>query len=244
MRFFRLYWIPDGESAMHGTYVRDRYEDLIRVLALESVRGKFLVVGEDLGTVPDYVRDTLKEFGVLSYRLFFFERDAKGRFYRPDEYPEQALVSPSTHDLPTLAGFWQGDDITARRDAGVIPDNQSYCTAFEERQSEKQKMLDLLHKLELLPAWISRDARELPELTAELHNAIIGFLAKTPARLFALNQEDLFKDPDQQNLPGTTAEHPNWRHKMKVTIEQLNDGGVRGYSGMLRSWLDKTGRTT
>jgi 4-alpha-glucanotransferase len=244
MRFFRLYWIPDGENASNGTYVRDRYEDLVRVLALESVRGQFVVVGEDLGTVPDHVRDTLKEFGVLSYRLCYFERDASGRFYRPDEYPRQALVSPSTHDLPTLAGFWQGTDIDARRAARVITDEDSYRSALSARQADKQSMLDLLHELDLLPSWFSRDARVIPELAAELHNAIIGFLALTPSQLFAINQEDLFKDTDQQNLPGTTAEHPNWRHKMKYSIEQLNDGSVRGYAGMLRSWLEKTGRIT
>ena len=128
MRFFRLYWIPDGMDATEGTYVRDRYEDLLGILALESVRQKVVLIGEDLGTVPDEVREALARFGILSYRLLYFEQDRDGSFRRPDEYPRDALVSATTHDLPTLAGFWIGRDIEARRDAGLLPDEASYAT--------------------------------------------------------------------------------------------------------------------
>jgi 4-alpha-glucanotransferase len=242
MRFFRLYWIPDGMEALDGTYVKDRYQDLVRVLSLESVRGKFMVIGEDLGTVPDIARETLKTFGILSYRLFYFERDSNHHFYPPSEYPRQALVSASTHDLPTLVGFWEHADIEARRAAGVLPDDESVERALVERAGDKQKMLDLLHELHLLPDWFPRDAPHVPHLTGELHNAIVGFLAETPSDLMGLNQEDLFKDPEQQNLPGTTAEHPNWRHKMKYTAEELRGPATRGYNEMLRNWLKKTGR--
>ncbi len=241
MRFFRLYWIPDGMETSEGTYVKDRYEDLIRILALESVRREFVVIGEDLGTVPDYVRETLQKFGILSYRLFFFERDRDRNFRRPDEYPHQALVSASTHDLPTLAGFWQNADIEARHKAGIL-DDESFHQAQEERLGEKQKMLNLLRELHLLPDWFPGDVRAAPELTPELHNAIVGFLASTPSQLFVLNQEDLFKDTEQQNLPGTTAEHPNWRHKMKYKLEELGSPGLAGYSRMFRNWLERTGR--
>lgn len=241
MRFFRLYWIPDGMETSTGTYVKDRYEDLIRILALESVRREFVVIGEDLGTVPDYVRETLQKSGMLSYRLFYFEQDRNGRFRRPDEYPRQALVSATTHDLPTLAGFWQNADIEARRKAGVISGDESR-RAMDERTEEKQKILNLLKQLRLVPDWFPADARAVKELTPELHNAIVGFLAATPSQLFVLNQEDLFKDTEQQNLPGTTEEHPNWRHKMKYSLEELGTPAVRGYSLMFRSWLERTGR--
>ena len=242
MRFFRLYWIPEGMETSEGTYVKDRYEDLIRILALESVRREFVVIGEDLGTVPDYVRETLSKFGILSYRLFFFERDRDKNFRRPDEYPRQALVSASTHDLPTLAGFWQNADIEERRKVGIIGNDDSFRKALEERAGEKQKMLNLLRELRLLPDWFPGDVRAVPELTPELHNAIVGFLASTPSDLFVLNQEDLFKDTEQQNLPGTTAEHPNWRHKMKYKLEELESPALAGYSRMFRTWLERTGR--
>src|SRR5205807_7286201 len=105
MRLFRLYWIPDGSDATQGAYVRERSEDFVRILALESVRNRVVIVGEDLGTVEPEVRETLAKFGILSYRLFYFEKNAAGAFKRPDEYPPQSLVSSTTHDLPTIAGF-------------------------------------------------------------------------------------------------------------------------------------------
>lgn len=241
MRFFRLYWIPDGMEATEGTYVRERYEDLLRILALESVRGQFVVVGEDLGTVPDYVREMLEHFGILSYRLLYFEQD-QGREFRPfEEYPRQALVSASTHDLPTLAGFWLGRDIAARRDAGVISE-EAFQVTLSERAAEKQKMLDLLHRAGLLRDDFPRDAGAVPELHPELHNAIVGFLCSTPCQLMVLNQEDLFKETEQQNLPGTTAEYPNWRHKMKYSLEELQSGTARPFTDMFRGWLERTGR--
>ena len=125
MRFFHLFWIPEGLEAKRGLYVRDRHEDVIRILALESERNRVVIVGEDLGTVADEIRETLSRFGILSYRLFYFEKWQNGVFKIPHEYPAQALVSSSTHDLPTLAGFWSNRDIDARRAAGLVPDEAS-----------------------------------------------------------------------------------------------------------------------
>jgi 4-alpha-glucanotransferase len=242
MRFFRLYWIPDGCDATQGAYVRDRYQDLIRILALESVRNQVVVIGEDLGTVEPEVRETLRRFGILSYRLFYFEKDSSGAFRPWAEYPPQALVASTTHDLPTLAGFWIGADIEARRRAGVIDDG-SYQAQKAARALEKQKMLDALHSFGLLAEDFPADQSRLPELTGELHNAVIGFLARTPSQLLAVNQEDLTKELEQQNLPGTTWQYPNWGRKMRFTVEQLlSDPAVRGFTAMFRHWIAKTGR--
>jgi 4-alpha-glucanotransferase len=243
MRFFRLYWIPDGMDASEGTYVRDRYQDLLGILALESVREKFLIVGEDLGTVPDEIREALHRFGILGYRVLYFEQDRDGRFRTPQEYPRDALVSATTHDLPTLAGFWIGRDIEARREAGLLPDEDVYRRMLEERAVQKQRMLDLLHGLQLLPEWFARNAREVPDLSGELHNAVVGFLASTNSKLMALNQEDLLKETEQQNLPGSTAEYRNWSRKMKCTVEELWESPeVQAFTKMFRSWLERTGR--
>jgi len=241
MRLFRLYWIPDGSQASEGAYVRETSEDLLRVLALESVRNRVTVVGEDLGTVEPQVRETLARFGILSYRLFYFEKN--GNRYRPFyEYPAQALVSSTTHDLPTLAGFWIGADIEARRAAGVL-DASAVPGQYENRMREKQKMLDLLFEQRLMPEHLPRRAVDYPELTGELHNAIVGFLALTPSQLLAINQEDLTKEPAQQNLPGTTWQYPNWGRKMRYTLEQLRqDPEARGYTAMFRNWIVRTGR--
>ncbi len=242
MRFFRLYWIPDGLEATDGTYVRDRFQALLSILALESVRNQVLIIGEDLGTVPDEAREVLRRFGILSYRLLYFEQN-NGRFRPPQDYPRDALVSATTHDLPTLAGFWSGRDIDARRDAGLLPDERAYQSMRTDRAREKQKLLDLLSTLKLLPDWFPRDASQVPELVGELHNAIVGFLASTPSKLMVLNQEDLLKQAEQQNLPGSTFQYPNWRRKMKCTVEELwTSNEIKDFALMFRSWLERTGR--
>jgi 4-alpha-glucanotransferase len=242
MRLFRLYWIPDGFDATQGAYVRKLSEDFLRILALESVRNQVVVVGEDLGTVEPAVRDTLARFGILSYRLLYFEKNESGEFRRSEEYPRQALVSSTTHDLPTLAGFWVGADIEARHSAGMI-DEQGYRSQTENRARDKQKMLDLLFQVGLLPPELPRVAADYPELNGELHNAIVGFLALTPSQLLAINQEDLTKELAQQNLPGTTWQYPNWGRKMRFSVEELrSDAEARGFTAMFANWIVKSGR--
>src|SRR4029078_4274255 len=114
MGLYRLYWIPPGASAAHGAYVCYPFDDLLTILALESHRNACMVIGEDLGTVPDEVRSGLSRARVLSYRLLYFERTADGHYQRAGEYPRDALVAVSTHDLATLRGFWEGHDLEVR----------------------------------------------------------------------------------------------------------------------------------
>jgi len=244
MRLFRLYWIPDANDATAGAYVQERSLDFLRILALESVRNRVVVVGEDLGTVDPAIRETLTRFGILSYRLLYFEKTQAGAFRKSDEYPRQALVSSTTHDLPTLAGFWTGADIEARHAAGVL-DAAAFHAQMETRREEKQKMLDVLVEMRLLPPHLPKQAGAYPELTGELHNAVVGFLALTPSELLAINQEDLTKEPAQQNLPGTTWQYPNWSRKMRFTIEQLRDDPEAcGFTAMFRNWIVRSGRNT
>lgn len=244
MRLFRLFWIPEGMAPRQGTYVRDYAADLMRVLALESVRSKNVIIGEDLGTVTDEIRDMLASFGVLSYRLFYFEKYPHGGSFKPSyEYPRQALVSSSTHDLPTLAGFWTSRDIEARRAAGLV-DEANYWNQINDRKREKQGMLDTLHAERLLPDAYPRNAEHAPALDGPLHNAAIGFLAQVPSMILLLNQEDFTMETEQQNLPGSTAQYPNWQRKMKVKIEDLRSPAVQGYTAMFRDQLARTGRRT
>jgi 4-alpha-glucanotransferase len=243
MRLFHLFWIPDGSKAVHGAYVKDHHEDLLRILALESVRNQVVIIGEDLGTVAPEIRRDLERFGILSYRLLYFEKNDKNEFRLPNEYPQQALVSVTTHDLPTLAGFWQGRDIEARRRAGLLTREADYRAQMETRQREKQRLLEVLFRLGLLPGWTPRSAAAIPELTGELHNAVVGFLVSTPSRLMVLNQEDLLKQLDQQNLPGSTWQYPNWRRKMPLTLEELRKQPLaRDCARMFRHWLNRSGR--
>lgn len=243
MRLFRLYWIPDGMPAKEGAYVRDFAEDLLHILALESHRGQFFLVGEDLGTVAEHVRHSLDRHRILGCKVLFFEKHPDGRFRRPEEYARHSLVSSTTHDLATLAGFWTNRDIEARRNAGLLPNPESYQQQLRERVTDKQALLDVLHELALLPAWFPRQAAVLPELTGELHNAIIGFLVHTPSIVMVLNQEDLTKETEQQNLPGSTWQYPNWKRKMRYTVEELRqDRAAQDFAQMFRNWLDASGR--
>jgi 4-alpha-glucanotransferase len=242
MRLFRLYWIPEGRSAKDGTYVRDRAHDLVRVLALESVRNRSVIVGEDLGTVENEVRETLANFGILSYKLLYFERNGL-EFRPPPQYAAEALTSTSTHDLATMAGYWMGEDIEARFRAGTV-DNALRVAQQADRARDKQRLLDALFAAGLMPPDYQRDASRIPELTGELHFAVSGFLASTPCTMWLINQEDLTKELHQQNLPGTTAEYPNWSRKMRWTIAEL--AGVkesRDCAAMMRYWVDKTNRS-
>jgi 4-alpha-glucanotransferase len=201
MRFFRLFWIPDELNAAQGVYVKDYAEDLLAILALESVRGGFIVIGEDLGTVEWSVRHKLSEMGILGYRLLWFEKNPDGSFRLPQEYPVQAAVSTTTHDLPTLAGFVQGRDIEARRDAGLV-DQAGYEQQWAVRRDEIGRLQDVLQR-----AGFAGDA--------------LGFVLATPCALAIINQEDLTGATEQQNLPASTWQHPNWRRKMKVAVEDL-----------------------
>jgi 4-alpha-glucanotransferase len=241
MRLFRLYWIPEGHDATRGAYVRDRPEDLVRILALESVRHGAVIVGEDLGTVEPEVRAALERFGILSYRLLIFERGDRG-FKLPHEYPPQALTSTTTHDLPTIAGFWTGRDIEARYSAGAI-DRAAFESQSRERVADRQKLLDALFDAGLLPQDYEHDASRFPELTPELRHAIAGFLALTPCFLWLINQEDLTLGERQQNLPGTTAEYPNWRGKIRWSLDDLRSlPEAQGTAAMFRHWVSRSGR--
>ena len=113
MGLFRLFWIPQGAPASEGTYVRYPADDLLGILALESHRAKAIVVGEDLGTVEEGVREKLAAYNVLSSRVLWFESDL------PAKYPRRAMASVTTHDLPTIAGLWTGSDVRAQQEAGL-----------------------------------------------------------------------------------------------------------------------------
>jgi (1->4)-alpha-D-glucan 1-alpha-D-glucosylmutase len=224
MGLMRLYWAPPGEDARSGAYLNYPLNDLLGILALESTRNRCLIVGEDLGTVPDAVRGALHDLGVLSYRLFYFERnygqENHGAFKAPHEYPAQALVAGSTHDLPTLAGFWQGADIELRTRLGLYPTDEQRSRQIEERAQDKARLLATLDQAGLLPDDVSADPANVPEMTASLLRAIHRFLARTPSQLFMLQAEDLLKQRDQANLPGTVDQHPNWQRKLNLDIEE------------------------
>ena len=221
MALFRLFWIPRGLPASQGTYVYYPAEDLLAILALETVRAHTLVIGEDLGTVPDWVRDRLAIAGVLSYRVFYFERTETGAWKPPCAYQAQSLAVVTTHDLPTLSGYWEGDDIQTRGELGCIVSEQARIGMLAERQADKARILAALQSEGLLPPGVSDDPALTQVMTWELAHAIHRYLAHTPAWMVLANIEDVIGLRAQTNVPGTVDQQPNWRRKLNVTVEDL-----------------------
>jgi (1->4)-alpha-D-glucan 1-alpha-D-glucosylmutase len=237
MGLFRLFWVPPGKTAAEGAYVYYPFADLLGILALESQRNRCLVVGEDLGTVPNEVRHGLEQLGVHSYRLQYFEKDwSVGTFKAPSEYPAQALVAVSTHDLATLTGFWQGRDLEVRHTLGLFPSEESREGQIVARAQDCARLLVALEKEGLLPPGSAPHPVSVPEMTVEYAQAIHAYLARTPSRLMLMQLEDMLGQLDQVNLPGTTeAQYPNWRRKLPLNIEEWRGSPrVRGMTEALR----------
>ncbi|MCC6473998.1 MAG: 4-alpha-glucanotransferase [Burkholderiales bacterium] len=219
MGLARLFWIPPGGSAADGAYVHYPLEDMFSVVALESHRNRSMVIGEDLGTVPDSVREAMARYGFLSYRLLYFEREHDAEFRLPDHYPRAALVAITTHDLPTLAGWWCGADIELRCRVGLAKGEALLAAQLEERRRDRERLLRALKRTRLLPEGAG-DA--VPErLTPELSAAIHAYAACTPAVLAMAQLEDMLGLEEQANLPGTVDEHPNWRRRIPVPLEDI-----------------------
>jgi 4-alpha-glucanotransferase len=219
MALFRLFWIPRGLPPSAGAYVQYPAEELLSILALESARHQVVIVGEDLGTVPDSVRDRLARSRVLSYRVFYFERRGNGEWKRPQEYPPQAVAVVTTHDLPTLAGFWKAEDIHLRNRLGFYREPAAQQQALVEREADKGRILATLRSEGLWHG--GEDPALVPEMTPELCRNIHAYLARTPSWLVLVALEDVIGEREQANLPGTVDTHPNWSRKLSVSLEDL-----------------------
>jgi 4-alpha-glucanotransferase len=236
MAFCRLFWIPRGRPASEGTYVQYPFEDLLAIVALESARSKTLVIGEDLGTVPDWVREQLAKARVLSYRVFYFERGGDGVWKPPRDYPAQSLAVATTHDLPTLTGFWSGEDLQVRAGLGAFTDDATQRRAWEERQRDKAGILSALKQEGLLPNGVTEDPSSASAMTTDLCRAIHIYLARTPSCIVLANLEDGLGELSQTNLPGTVDSHPNWTRKYAVPVDEiLCDERLQQLGAVLRS---------
>jgi (1->4)-alpha-D-glucan 1-alpha-D-glucosylmutase len=219
MGLYRLYWIPPAATAAEGAYVHYPFEDLLTILALESVRNECMVIGEDLGTVPDEVRAGLERARVMSYRVLYFERDTAGVYKRPEDYPVDALVAASTHDLATLAGFWEGYDLEVRRALDLFPSEEVRLEYVANRASEIEQLQAALEREQLRPAEGTETAART--LDPAMAQALHSYLARTPSRLFAVQLEDVLGVREQANLPGTVEEQPNWRRRLPLALEEI-----------------------
>jgi 4-alpha-glucanotransferase len=197
MGLFRLFWIPLGAGPAAGAYVRYRHREMLDILALESHRAGAYVVGEDLGTVEDFVRAELFERGVLSYRLLWFEPR------RPPEYPVQALAAVTTHDLPTVAGMWTGSDLEEQRAIGLEPYEEG-ARAIREKLADWSGSPDGCH-----PAEVVVNTYRL--------------LAQAPSMILTATLDDAAACEERPNVPGTVDERPNWSIALPVPLEELEE---------------------
>ncbi len=216
MGLARQFWVPDGADGSDGAYVAFPFDDLLGVVALESVRARCLVIGEDLGTVPEGFREALSAVGALSYRVLPFERD-DGGFKPPSAYPHKAWACVDTHDLPPLAGWWDGVDIAERLDLGLITPVEAE-KAEAERVRDKGELIDALTQAELC-----KDADPSCPLGVELAAAIHAFVAQSGAALAIAQVEDLVGERVAVNLPGTDRERPNWRLRLGAPLGKVFD---------------------
>ena len=220
MGLMRLFWIPPGKNA-RGAYVHYALEEMLAIVALESQRNRCMVIGEDLGTTAAEMRAALARYEVLSYRLLYFERDEGGAFKPSAEYPRDALVAVSTHDLATLAGWWMGRDLRLRLELGLFPSEGVHEKQLVDRARERVRLMLALQHAGLLPpdTVVGPAGSQAP--TPALVEAIHAFVAAAPSRVMMVQIEDAIGVTEQANMPGTTDEHPNWRRKLPETLEKL-----------------------
>lgn len=205
MGLMRLWVMPAGAGPMEGAYLNYPFDDLLRLLSLEAWRRNAVILGEDLGTVPDGLREKLADRGLLGMRVLFFERDHQGNFKPPMQWPRSALATSTTHDLPTIKGWWREHDIDWRIRVGQHQEHER-AAQLMERERERAGLLRLLR--EFTPD-VEGDFSD-PEVLADACGAFIG---RTPAPLALLPVEDALCLLEQPNLPGTTDAHPNWRRR-------------------------------
>jgi 4-alpha-glucanotransferase len=226
MSVLRLWWIPYGETADHGAYVHYPVDDLLSILALESKRHNCMVIGEDLGTVPVEIVSKLRDSGVYSYKVLYFENDLEKNFRAPEAYPEQSMAVATTHDLPTLRGWWDSGDLTLGKTLGLYPDEVMLRGLYQDRELSKQGLLDALHAHGCLPKRTGHKA-SLMSMTPTLNRGLQRYIADSNSALLGLQPEDWIDMAEPVNIPGTSYQYKNWRRKLSTSLEAMfADAGV------------------
>lgn len=216
MALCRLWWVLNGKTADFGAYVHYDAEVMFAILTLESRRNRCVIIGEDLGTVPDQARYLLNRYQVFSYKVMYFSKGWNS-FQLPEEYPEQAITVISTHDVAPLAGYWIGKDLDTMFKLGTLPDAAAFQTALDERERDKADLLDKLKETGCLGADVQMPAKADETLLAALHK--YGALSRS--KLYAVQLENLLGVIDNLNVPGVTEGYPNWAQKMPVSLEDF-----------------------
>ncbi|SFB62344.1 4-alpha-glucanotransferase [Rhizobium sp. NFR07] len=215
----RLFLVPLESAPDGGAYVNYPQDKLLQILSDASAEFRCVVIGEDLGMLPEGLQDNLAEAQILSYRILSYERGEDG-FKPADAYPRLSLACISTHDHQTLAGWWRGADIKARADHGIVPSDVS-AAHVKERKHEREDLKLVLAQADVeaphrLPSAAANDEK-LKDLVVSAHR----FIAKTPSVLAAVRLADMTSEKHPTNIPGTSDTYPNWKPKLSVSVEEL-----------------------
>jgi len=220
MALLRLWWIPQYESAAEGAYVHYPVDALLAILALESQRHRCMVIGEDLGTVPEAIVAKLRDSGVYSYKVLYFEQTGKRAFRMPEAWPRQAMAVVTTHDMPTLRGWWQSDDLTLGSKLGLYPDKAILAGLYRERAAAKKALLHTLQQQGALAHRYPRQRGRAPMRRA-INRAVHRLVAASNSALLGLQPEEWLDMEQPVNVPGTVDSYPNWRRKLRLSLEAM-----------------------
>jgi 4-alpha-glucanotransferase len=209
MSLARLWLLPEGAEPADGAYLTYPLTDLLRLLALESQRHQAIVIGEDLGTVPEGFRETLETAGLHGMRVLWFERN-EHRFVKPETWDGSAVAMTSTHDLPTTAGWWHGTDIATRAACGRLGNDVREEDVANERAADRHALWEAF-----IESGVASGEAPSPADTQPVVDAALQFVARTSSPLCLTPIEDVLGQEEQPNLPGTTDQHPNWRRRLK-----------------------------
>ncbi|MBL8269966.1 4-alpha-glucanotransferase [Steroidobacter sp.] len=218
MTLYRLWWVPRGLLSKDGTYVHYPLADLIAILALESQRNHCIVIGEDLGTVPEAMTEAMEQYHTYHYKVLMFEQHPDGAFKRPDEYVKHAMAVVTTHDLPTLRGWWDGSDVTLRAKLDLYPTDELRQQAHDARVRDR---VGLLRALVAAGLWHWREGEPLPTYSAALSRAVHAFIGLSSSNIALVQIEDLIGMSDPVNVPGTDTEHANWQRKVTASLTDI-----------------------
>lgn len=216
MGLFRLWWIPEGKTAADGAYVYYPFDELMAILAIESMHNECLIIGEDLGTVPDEVRWKLNEFSIFSYFVLYFAQK-NFQFPHKSEYPQNAYATIGTHDVPSLQSFWHCRDLQLFEQLGILQ-GELLKEKYDQRVIDKQALLNSLHRDHYLPEYYEGDALSMA-MHDNLNRVIHQYLAESDSKLISIQIENLLSQEISFNLPGTSDEYPNWRKKLAQSLE-------------------------
>lgn len=223
MGLFRLWWCPNGNTenkgARYGCYVHYPLQDLLGIIKLESHRQQCLVFGEDLGVVPQEITDSLPPARMYGSVMGIFQQE-EDRYLMPEEYREKALAMLVCHDTPTMKGWWDGKDIDLMASLGFYSEERA-AADHDAREQTRKAVIRTLADLGELPAGIDPQANTAPEFSRDIMERFSYYLALSAAQITGFQLEDFMMIDSPVNVPGTSAEYPNWRRRLTQTIDEL-----------------------